>query len=214
MIKIYFFKIFNNNFTEDDYKIYNTLSIERKNKIDKRNTDINKKICLYSDIILRHFLCKETHLKNSDLLFLKNEFGKPYLSNFTNIKYNISHTKDALLIGISDKEIGVDIEKKRNINIRIAKRFFTENEYKYILEKNSSNRFLEVWTRKEAYAKFVGKGLSIGLNSFDTIKRSYLNKIHTIYLSDYIISICAEQRFYNNIHIIDKEEMISILELY
>lgn len=47
--------------------------------------------------------------------------------------FNISYAKDALVVAVSDKEIGIDIEKISLCNIDVAKCCFCENEYEYIL---------------------------------------------------------------------------------
>lgn len=69
-----------------------------------------------------------------------------------------------------------------------------------------------MWTRKEAYVKWLGKGMEIPLNSFDTI---YEDRIITMYVDEYIISICTEllkkqAKFNNelliNLMLVDEQE--------
>lgn len=213
MTKTYFLKISNSILSENDYKLYETeLSNEKKNRIKLAKSNISKKVYLYSELLLKYLIYRETNLDISNLMFSKNKFGKPFLINQANIKYNLSHTKDALAISISDNEIGIDIEKIRTINLRIAKRFFTKNEYNYVMERDSTYRFLEIWTKKEAYMKFVGKGFAMGLNSFDTTKESFNNRYNmsTADIDGYIISICNDQQYINNslINQVNEEQFI------
>ena len=212
MTKTYFLRISNDILSEYDYKFYETIpSDEKKNRIKLAKSNISKKVYLYSDLLLKYLICRETNLGIFDLIFSKNEFGKPFLTNKTNIKYNISHTKDALAISISDNEIGIDIEKIRAIKLRVAKRFFTKNEYNYVMERDSNYRFLEIWTKKEAYMKFVGKGFAMGLNSFDTTEENFNNKYNmsTVDIDGYVISICNDQQYLNNsIHPVNEEQFI------
>jgi len=51
-------------------------------------------------------------------------------------------------------------------------------------------RFYEVWTKKESYAKYVGKGLSIPLKTFDVIDDSIKENFSIFNINGYIISIC------------------------
>jgi 4'-phosphopantetheinyl transferase len=89
--------------------------------------------------------------------------GKPYLKN-SEIKFNLSHSKDLSVYAISKTEIGVDIEKIREIPHfeGIMKRFFTEEEADQVNnmeELGRSEVFLKIWTQKEAIGKMLGFGL-------------------------------------------------------
>ena len=95
----------------------------------------------------------------------KGSHGKPYFPG-TDIHFNISHSGDYKVLAIAETPVGVDIEKVRKADLRVAKRF-CENEYNYITQKDSEHRFFEIWTKKEAYLKYKGTGLSGGLDSFD-----------------------------------------------
>jgi len=107
--------------------------------------------------------------------------------------FNISHTREAIACAISDKQIGIDIERIKPFNKRIAEKFFTKNEQEYIFNKREDEnvRFFEVWTRKEAYVKWLGKGMVIPFNSFDILKDS---KIVTNYIGDHVLSVCSTSR--------------------
>lgn len=103
---------------------------------------------------------------------------------------SVSHTSNIIVIVVSNNEIGVDIEKIRNADLRIAKRFFTKYEQEYILENSlvQNNRFYEVWTKKEAYMKYVGKGLHMPINSFNVFDRNISEKLKTFKRDDYSLS--------------------------
>jgi 4'-phosphopantetheinyl transferase len=120
----------------------------------------------------------------------KNEYGKPYLESYPDFHFNISHTKNAIAIAISGSEIGVDIERLREPDLKIAHRFFTKNEVKYIEAGDVAERFFEIWTKKEAYIKWQGKGLAIPLRSFDVLKSPEL--FCFLRLGEYSIALCQE----------------------
>ncbi len=122
----------------------------------------------------------------------RNTHGKPYFKNLDNFYFNISHSSDLLTIAISDCEVGIDIEKLRTPDLRVAKRF-CDDEQTYIAENDSQNRFFEVWTKKEAYLKYKGTGLSGGLDSFSIFKTS--NRLTTYTYKNYIFSVCADCDF-------------------
>ncbi|MGB8453599.1 MAG: 4'-phosphopantetheinyl transferase superfamily protein [Anaerocolumna sp.] len=115
----------------------------------------------------------------NDIDLIYNEYGKPYTKE-KHLYFNLSHSGDMVLGIIDTQEVGIDVEKISNINIDIARRFFTTNECKYIYahQENIQFRFYEIWTQKESYLKAIGKGLNIPLRSFDVCQRMifYNNK--------------------------------------
>lgn len=209
MDKLYFLQVDNTVFSRDDENLCNLIPLKKKLRIKKYFFDIDKKLCLYADLLTRVLACKNGNLSNYDLLFSKNSFGKPFITNIPNFKYNLSHTKNAIAICVSDNEVGIDVEKIRDININLAKRFFTQDECDYITEKQTSLRFFEVWTKKEAYLKFIGKGLSVQLNSFSVLELDTAI-FSTFYIGDYIVSVCTEKTFLeNDITILDQQQLLS-----
>lgn len=155
---------------------------------------IRNKLVLYSELLLRVVLCKELNISNKEIVLEYNDYGKPFLRNYNNFYFNVSHTENAIVIAISDKCIGIDIEKIRTINLSIAKRFYADFEKKYLFQsqENIYERFFEIWTKKEAYIKYIGKGLSIPLDSFDIFNTTISKQICFLKKSDYIISICSD----------------------
>lgn len=91
--------------------------------------------------------------------------GKPVLKNNANLHFNISHSNKIILISFSDKPNGIDVEKieKRKNSEQIVRRFFSQNEinsWQQALINNPETAFLTGWTRKEAFVKATGDGLS------------------------------------------------------
>jgi 4'-phosphopantetheinyl transferase len=97
--------------------------------------------------------------------------GKPYLVG-DGLSFNLSHSGKLALIGVSKQELGLDIEKVRHLEslTQIAQRHFSDAEYKKLDALDGQARelaFYRCWTRKEAYIKALGEGLSMALDSFD-----------------------------------------------
>lgn len=108
-----------------------------------------------------------------ELKFLYTERGKPSLQMTTDLRFNVSHSGDRAVLGItSGREVGVDIEEIRN-NVeceQLAERFFSPGERQLIRELDQEQKltvFFRLWTCKEAFLKAHGSGLSRSLSTFE-----------------------------------------------
>lgn len=123
----------------------------------------------------------------------KDARGKPFFEG-TPAYISLSHSNGLCLAAISDSNIGVDIEKLSEDNerlFRIAKRYFTPDEAKYV-SACPERRFFEIWCKKESYIKYTGEGLSRSLSSFcvfDTdVTFSYFE------FDGYGIGVCSREK--------------------
>ena len=128
--------------------------------------------------------------KHNNTEIIKNEKGKPYFKHIPDLFFSISHTDGLTVIALSDCEVGIDVERIKKADLRIIKRFLNE-EAEYITEQDSDRRFFEVWTKKEAYLKYTGYGLSGGLDSVNVLKLP----IKTFDYEDYVISVYSEKEY-------------------
>ena len=210
---IYFIELSEHENLKEYEKFIKFVSPKRQLQIDKFRFDIDKKLSLFSDLFVRYSACKALDLKNPDLIFDKNAYGKPYLVGYPDFHYNISHTKYAIAIGLSETPIGVDIEKNKAADLQIAERFFSKGEQQYILSDNQKQEmlFYEIWTKKEAYIKWLGKGLAIPLNTFDVTDTQMGRMFNTIEINDYLVSVCNREEFNYMEFLQLNENQVSIL---
>jgi 4'-phosphopantetheinyl transferase len=100
--------------------------------------------------------------------------GKPRLASATSgIQFNVAHSGELALIAVArERELGIDIELVRPLNSanQIAESFFSPREVAALQSLSrhlAKEAFFACWTRKEAYIKARGGGLSIPLAGFD-----------------------------------------------
>lgn len=99
--------------------------------------------------------------------------GKPALEGDSDLSFNVSHTDGLALMGfVKRRSIGVDVENlDRKIEAeRLAERFFSQRERQALRTLRGDElqaAFFRCWTRKEAYIKAIGDGLSLPLHQFD-----------------------------------------------
>lgn len=105
------------------------------------------------------------------LRFVTGAHGKPTLVDGA-LRFNVSHSDDLWVCAVSrDREIGIDVERRRPDRPfdRLAARFFSPPEAEQVLALEGEERmaaFYRCWTRKEAWLKARGFGISIPLDSF------------------------------------------------
>lgn len=113
---------------------------------------------------MREVLSRVTGIPGDQIEFMRGPFGKPIM-NGTDLHFNFSDTKDAVLIGIGPEELGVDLETmdRRVDHERVAEHYFTPEEVKEIqgsaVNVDQKRMFLDFWTRKEAVLKASGVGI-------------------------------------------------------
>ncbi|MGY3053455.1 4'-phosphopantetheinyl transferase [Pedobacter sp. UYEF25] len=122
--------------------------------------------------------------------------GKP---SFRNLEFNLAHSGDYVLIALSNKPIGIDVEiPKEHFDFSvILKNTFSVEEINYINQnQNSKKSFLILWTRKEALLKATGEGLTEDLPTIsvlnNTIKRmDSTYNLHSFKINDSDIASVA-----------------------
>jgi 4'-phosphopantetheinyl transferase len=126
--------------------------------------------------MLRSLLASYTRTEPEQLVFAVNAFGKPMLAGApadVHASFNLSHSDELVVVAIAaGPELGVDVEAIRPIPDleAIARHHFAAAERGQLAAAPAGQRealFLRLWTRKEAYVKAVGRGLSMPLDSFD-----------------------------------------------
>jgi 4'-phosphopantetheinyl transferase len=127
--------------------------------------------------ILRTLLGRYLNAPAAGVTITANPFGKPGLPDHQNrdrLTFNVSHSSDyALLAFAVGARLGVDIEEIRPTApvTDLARQVLSPRELAEFLRVSEADRpraFFRAWTRKEAFVKGTGEGLSIPLESVDT----------------------------------------------
>jgi len=121
---------------------------------------------------LREILSRYLGVSAKRLVFSYNAFGKPRLAGSKPpLRFNLSHSGGMAALAISDRyEVGADIEQILPLKEDVAGHFFSEAERKALQKLPREDylpAFYRCWTRKEAFVKAHGAGLSLPLDSFD-----------------------------------------------
>jgi len=124
-------------------------------------------------VALRRVLGMILDIAPADVCIVRGTRGRPHVNDAVGIDFNVSHTGDCALVGVStDARIGVDVERRdRQINVEgLARKFLTAGERDALDPLDDDARrvhVLTLWTCKEAMSKATGDALSAPFASID-----------------------------------------------
>ena len=115
--------------------------------------------------LLLHKACEDAGIAGADERVAYGENEKPYLVDFPDVHFNLSHSGERVMCVLSPFDVGCDVEIIKGDRGRLAERFFKPEESAWIkhfetLEKQSE-AFYRLWTLKECYMKVTGRGMSL-----------------------------------------------------
>ncbi|HEY6392849.1 MAG TPA: 4'-phosphopantetheinyl transferase superfamily protein [Bryobacteraceae bacterium] len=151
------------------------LSGEEHDRARRFRFDEHRRRFIVARATLRILLGRYLEKRGEEICFEYGPKGKPRLGGAgggSELRFNISHSNDlALMAFCLSEEVGVDIEAVREMDDTesILKNYFCPEEIEQWLSLPAQLRargFFDCWTRKEAYIKAVGDGLSMPLNDF------------------------------------------------
>jgi len=173
--------------TYDQLREYeNILPDHRREKIARYRFDSDKLRSLISGLLIRRAI--------GDREITFGVHDKPYLADGS-LYFSVSHSGDIVAIATDDSELGVDVEAVPDPDrLKIADRFYHPTERGYVYDSDDPERaFCRVWTRKESYLKCTGEGISSDLTAFDTFSEPLSDRIVTLDLNGYCISVCSSR---------------------
>jgi len=133
--------------------------------------------------------------------------GKPVYSGL-DIHFNLSHAGTCVVCAVSDRAVGIDIERPRKNAIKVAERFFTQAECDWI--GDDSLRFARIWTFKEAYAKLTGDGIAGTVSKVEFRHETAANMTSAVNM--YISGKKADNIKIYELNIIKQKYVISAME--
>ena len=156
------------------HRLESTLNADEKLRAEKFLVPQARQRFVAARGILRELVATYLEVEPTKVEFLYGPQGKPSLSPVHNSKicFSVSHSREMGLFAFADcGEVGVDIEQVKPDfkGMEIASHFFSSEEIAALAKLSPElgvEAFFRCWTRKEAYVKARGQGLSIPLRSF------------------------------------------------
>lgn len=151
------------------------LSPDERTRADRFYFPIHRERYTVARGTLRILLGRYLDCPPESIKFSYGPQGKPALAEFTTptrLEFNVAHSEQVALLGFSwGRPVGVDVEHIRSLSdmAQMAARFFSAEEYQVwqtVAAEEQATAFFNCWTRKEAYIKVIGEGLSHPLDRF------------------------------------------------
>lgn len=185
----------------------------RLTKVKRLMETKDRVLGVMGELILLYYLKTVYGVSVSE--FSHGRYGKPYIAEKDGIKFNISHTRGLMGVAISGFEIGLDIENNlatsRDQMEQVSDFCFSDKEIRYIDFglKGSDERFFEVWTRREAYYKWLGCGLSVRNN-----KKEISGPYHFFGMryKNYTLNVCSGNEMNIELHLLNEQTLGEVLK--
>lgn len=149
------------------------LTEDERDRASRFRAELARRAFILTRSALRVLLSEYLGESPQSIQFQFTKYGKPHLHERLGLHFNVSHTDGlAVLAFVRKRRIGIDVEKIRAQPdaLKLARRFFSESE-RHQLEslhpQDLHSAFFRCWSRKEAYIKARGEGLSLPLDQFD-----------------------------------------------
>lgn len=165
MVKVYIACISQVPDPKECPEILKSLPAERCDKIHKQKQVQKRRQSVAAGLLLKKVL--SIYGISEDGIRL-GEHGKPEIEG---IHFNLSHSGDFVVCAVSERyPVGCDIEAVKEMDERVAERFFSsaENEHlNSVSEEKRNEEFMRLWTMKESYLKMTGEGLSVPIKDIE-----------------------------------------------
>lgn len=147
------------------------LSEDEAKRAKRFKFDVDRNLYVVAHAAMREILASYLDQTPAALLIARTDKGKPYIKA-SNLHFNLSHSHQFAMLAVSNASpVGVDVEHVRNAPqniVELAQRFFADKEYhqlKALPVGHQKEAFMKTWTRKEAFVKAIGAGLSFPLQA-------------------------------------------------
>lgn len=152
-----------------------TLSADERARAERFRFPEHRERFIVAHGVLRDILSRYLDMPADQLVFATNPYGKPALaaSEHAWLQFNLSHSGAMVLFAVTrDRPVGIDVEQiiPPDNFPRLVEQFFSANEnaaFRALPEGQRAAAFFAGWTRKEAYVKALGMGVSLPLDQFD-----------------------------------------------
>ena len=189
------------------YKVYlPLLTPERRAKTERLRAEGARIQSLLTELLVRREAAD-----GGEIAVTYNEYGKPHLLVPSGKHFSVSHTAHYIAYASGVAPVGVDIEYRASVNLKIAKHYFSRAEQEIIGEsRDPVLDFFRIWTAKEAILKRNGTGFFAGVKLPDVCDHALRPYLAEHVGADFVLAVCGARHLRRPLHIctIDEDELL------
>lgn len=159
------------------------LSLEELEKVNRFRFKEDRLLSFLGKAMLKCFKEEYRNYSDGEIVYLKdydfitkdrmrsikleyNEFGKPLVLD-EDLYFNISHSGEYCVCAVGNEDMGIDIQKKKEIKYDFAKRYFHVKDLEHLEQcQGDLTEIIRIWSIKESFVKLAGKGMAYGMDKF------------------------------------------------
>lgn len=190
MHRIYLFE--QEQLVSDDFvkKALPLLPEERRKKALRYRNRIDRNNCVLTYLML--IIALKECFQITDFTIQYGRYGKPFLKEYPNVFFSISHCKCGCVVVVADGLVGIDIQNIVPFSWDVAERVCCAEELGVLKQSTYKEReFIRMWTMKESLLKMTGEGISGDIKSVNTLEMDWIEVEER---ENIIISICSQAK--------------------
>lgn len=177
-------------YTQKVSSLNDQMDTNTKAKMERRRLQVQKQSAMGYELLGKALLaCEKIDITKETTPIARTEKGKPYLTHHPELHFSISHSGDLVVCALGAVPMGIDVQIVEHRDYRkLARRVLDEKEWRaYEASACSPEVFVEYWTRKESYLKYLGCGISRDLRTLDY---SQVQQIRIPISDEYCCTLC------------------------
>ncbi len=175
-------------------ELFSFLSAERRETVSRYRFAKDRVQSALAYLLLRYGLIKDYGIFPVPQMG-KTPQGKPYLQEYPQIHFNLSHCEKAVACGFAMGPIGIDVQHMVPYKESIAKFFMTAEERKQALLGDRDRLFTRLWTLKECYGKYSGSGICYPMSEMSVTEGQTQDGclIQSHAMGSFYLSVCSQE---------------------
>lgn len=162
---------------------------ERREYALRYHAELDRRLSVAAFLLLQRALRLEFGIEHTPR-FGFGPNGKPFLPDYPEIHFNLSHCREAAACVVDTHPVGIDVECIDHLDKDLLSHTMNDDEQQLILNSMRPDiEFIRLWTMKESLLKLTGQGISNELKSILSTQEAY--RFHTSVHPNYICTVCT-----------------------
>ncbi len=169
-----------------------TVSRQRREHAMRYLNDNDRRLSLSAYMLLQRALLEEYDIEEPPVFGFSDE-GKPFLKDYPDIHFSLSHCREAASCVVERKAVGIDIESLSSFSPDLLDVCMNEEErHEIIASDNPALTFMGYWTMKESFLKLTGRGLSDDMKNVLSQVSHHRFETYENLQAGYVYTVCSE----------------------